>query len=121
MVFGWHVHEDGEWHYCEPGSQPCHETPEPQPIEQHHTHTHHHLGPEVTCDIDDAISAVDLSQPPQDWNKDAVAQWVAGYLYGISGQTIDKRNYIVACTGYDELLTKLLYSAMKDQCSGDTA
>jgi hypothetical protein len=20
MVFGWHVHEDGEWHYCEPGT-----------------------------------------------------------------------------------------------------
>ena len=27
----------------------------------------------------------------------------------------------MACTAYDEILTKLLYSAMKDQCSGDTA
>ena len=75
----------------------------------------------MTCDINDAISEVNLSDPPQDWNHDAVSQWAAGYLYGISGQTIDKRNYIVACTDYDEMLTKLLFSAMKDQCSGDTA
>lgn len=120
-TFGWHVHEDGEWHYCPNDGSPCHGTPSPPtptPTPTPDPEPEHNHG--VTCDIETAIKDTVINNPP-DYNNDAVAQWTAGYLYGITAQRDDKRNYIVGCMDKNEKLTKLLYSMMKDQCEGNTA
>ena len=49
----------------------------------------------------------------------APAQFAAGWLYGISGQTEERRDDILACFEPYDKLTKALYGAMKQYQKGN--
>ena len=50
---------------------------------------------------------------------DTGAQWSAGLLYAWSGQTVDKRDYILQCTNDSPYVNRELGSAFSDYSSGE--
>ena len=50
-------------------------------------------------------------------NREAPAQFVAGWLYGVDGW--DKRDYIIGCYQSNDDLTNALYDAMEAYIAGD--
>ena len=61
------------------------------------------LGEHPANDLDAAFADSNAILPP-----DTAAQWSAGLLYAWSGQTLDKRDYIVHCTNPSPYVNKEL-------------